>query len=126
MELKDCVFELVRFRLAHKRVSVPLKETNSSFSYDLKGVSYQYFFSDVLSIPSCTGVCFYACLNTPENIAFLVENWDAFLQDRLTILFMNPSVNMFWKIAPKSHALISDAETLEQGIRSLAEQVPFV
>ncbi len=60
--------------------------------------------------------------NTRENFDLMMKSWAALSKIKgLTIYFINPSskIDKRWAISPYNHSLISDAESLEQGLNSM-------
>jgi hypothetical protein len=65
------------------------------------------------------------CLNTKKNIDFVVKNWKGIISNqKLKIIFANPTVNMQWSIIPAIHNNITEEKTLKTGLKSIAESVP--
>ena len=69
------------------------------------------------------------CFHTRENFDFLVKNWGYFvdLGRYFTINFVNPfsKLDRVLSLCPYTHHLISDAESLKQGLKTMAENVEF-
>ncbi len=67
------------------------------------------------------------CLNTSDNLDFLVENWEEF-SDRKNFYFVfcHPGANQFWAVNPNKHSKIADEENLESGLNSMSESVRTV
>ena len=66
------------------------------------------------------------CLNNPSNVDILLRQWNqASALKLLSIYFVNPfsEPDNKWIIRPHTHARVSDPESLELGVRSLAEGV---
>jgi len=69
------------------------------------------------------------CFHTKGNFDFLVNNWGYFvdLGRNFTINFVNPfsKLDRILSLSPYTHQLISDAESLKQGLKTMAENVEF-
>ncbi len=69
------------------------------------------------------------CLNTKENFEEFINKWDRFVDAGrdLSVYFVNPfsKTEKVWIINPHTHALISDEQTLKQGLKTMAETVEF-
>jgi hypothetical protein len=68
-------------------------------------------------------------LNNPENIRFVVSNWDRLIGFKfLNIYFVNPfsKSDKSWTLCPYIHYKVCDKSSLETGLKSMAEMVNFL
>ncbi len=70
------------------------------------------------------------CFHTKENYKQLIEHWKEFVEvgRNFTIFFINPfsKTDRVLSITPYTHNLISDEESLEQGLKTMSETVEFI
>jgi hypothetical protein len=60
------------------------------------------------------------CLNTEENLEFLIKHWDKFkIINNLTLVFANLKNDDKWIINPKLHSIIADSASIKQGLQSM-------
>ncbi|MCB9362361.1 hypothetical protein H6504_02905 [Candidatus Woesearchaeota archaeon] len=66
-----------------------------------------------------------AVFNTRNNLEVLLKRWkDLVTYERLTIYFINPQgVENRWIISPHLHNKVADPESLETGIKTMADTV---
>lgn len=63
---------------------------------------------------------FLVCLNTKKNVDIMEDNWQILAKNpKLTIIFVEPSLNVKWLIKPHIHNKIIDGENLKEGLLSL-------
>ena len=60
-------------------------------------------------------------LNTEENFDFTVQNWKKLLIKNFSLLFVDLEYNSKWVLSPYFHNKIADQESLEAGLRALAD-----
>ena len=69
------------------------------------------------------------CFHTRNNFNFLIENWGDFveLKRHFIIFFVNPfsKLDKILILCPYTHQLITDDETLKQGLKTMSETVEF-
>lgn len=126
MELKDCVREFVRARNALARTIVSQEEAGEELTFVHKHKTHHFLISERLVVPEARDFFTVACLNSRENLDFLVDNWEEFLQENLSVLFVNPSFAQHWKVNPLLHDRITEQTSLRKGLESLFSQVPEV
>ena len=126
MELKDCVREFVKARDAISRTLVEHSEQGDVLTFTHKHKVHHFLVSEELVVPKARDCFTVACLNTRRNLEFLVEHWEEFLQEKLSVLFVHPSSGAVWKVSPLLHASVSDPKNLRKGLESLFSQVPEV
>lgn len=66
------------------------------------------------------------CLNTRQNLDWLIKNWDSLKQSRNVFIFVNPDVSESWSVHPSMHDVITEKAALKPGLLSLFESVPEV
>jgi hypothetical protein len=67
--------------------------------------------------------------NTKDNFDYLIHNWKRFIEyTKLTIYFINPEskTDKKWHLAPKTHSIIADPDSLKQGLESLFSTVDAI
>lgn len=63
------------------------------------------------------------CLNNQKNTQSIITNWEKLKKyQKLTIICVNINSNNNWTIHPNTHDKITDKESLEEGIKALAEE----
>jgi len=67
-----------------------------------------------------------SCLNTKQNLDWLIKNWDEIKNMNTTFFFANPSQSMHWSINPKLHDNITEKNNLKQGLKSLFNSIPKI
>jgi hypothetical protein len=78
-----------------------------------------------LSLPHLEEKSLIVTLHTKANVDTLLKRWKEFAAVKaLTIVFVNLGSNEKWLINPHTHHMIADTN-LEQGIRSIADNVPY-
>lgn len=69
------------------------------------------------------------CFHTKQNFGVFLEKWKEFVAvgRNFTIYFVNPfsKLERVLILNPHTHDLISDEESLEQGLKTMAETVEF-
>lgn len=125
MELKDCVWEFVRARDAIHRTIVSHSRKGDILTVEHKHKLHHFLISKDLVVTEAKDTFTVACLNTRRNLDFLVDHWDEFLQENLSVLFVNPGIGQ-WKVSPLLHNSIADRSKLRKGLESLFSQVPEV
>lgn len=126
MELTDWIVQYVKARNA---ISQTLKEHSvkgDEVTCVHKHKVHHFLCSPKLVVPTVRDHYTVVCLHTKKNLTFLLEHWGEFLQPHLSVLFVNPSAGAQWQVTPKVHAMVADEKYLEQGLRSLASDVPVV
>jgi len=66
------------------------------------------------------------CLNTKENIDWLIKNWEDIIKTKVTFIFVNPERAASWAVNPALHNAITDKSALKTGIYTLFESIPEV
>jgi hypothetical protein len=62
---------------------------------------------------------FIVCTLLRKNIDFLIENWKEFMIKKLTLVFVDISIDVKVLLKPYIHNMICDQENLENAIRAL-------
>ncbi len=110
-------------------VSIGEKKENA-FSITYKSVPKQFFVvakisSDTLNViaDQPTGIFI---LNNAVNVSFVISHWHLLSKKKnMTLYFINPFSNTdkAWIINPYVHNMVCDPESLELGIKAMAEMV---
>ncbi|MFT4250563.1 MAG: hypothetical protein ACMXYD_04335 [Candidatus Woesearchaeota archaeon] len=124
MDVKEAVIAFLQARNAFTRTLQEVVDNGSEVVFRHKDFDHVVIISETLSVVSSEGKTTVACLNTEENVSFLVAHWEEFLQPGLSVLFMNPFVQQQWKVVPLIHDRVADKKTLREGLMSLFSQVP--
>lgn len=66
------------------------------------------------------------CLNTKQNLDWLIKNWDSLKQSRNIFIFVNLAVSESWSVHPSMHDIVTEKSALKPGLLSLFESVPEV
>lgn len=122
MDLKEWTVHYVKHKdLIHRKlVDYEIKEDSIEFKYK-DGIKI-YIVRDNLddSVLKLDGV--FVCLNTEENLEFLIDFWRHLVNNKeVSILFVNIVTGSKWMINPHTHDKIADPDTLEQGLRAMFE-----
>ena len=64
------------------------------------------------------------CLNTKDNLNWLIKNWDSLKQSRNIFIFVNPAVSESWSVHPSIHDVVTDKVALNPGLLSLFGSIP--
>ena len=74
-----------------------------------------------------SGESVLVCLNSRENLEFLISHWGEIISyTGLKVMFVNPVINEQWSLFPKTHDAITDKESLRKGLESLFASVPEI
>lgn len=126
MELKEAVTAFLKARNALTRTLQEVVDQGEKVIFKHKNHDHHVIISEKLSVVDVKEKTTLACLNTKENVKFLAENWDDFLVEKLSILFVNPKTQEQWKIMPVAHNSVVERKKLKQGLESLFSQVTEV
>ncbi len=126
MELTNWAIEFVKARNAFTRTLREHSVQGDVVTFVHKHKVHHFLCQERLSVPVASDTYTVVCLNAEENLAFLITHWKEFLQPSLSVIFVNPQQHAHWQVSPKVHAMVADEETLEEGLRSLASEVPFL
>lgn len=126
MELEDWTVAFVKMRDAMRRTLVEHTTDGDVLTCKHKDRTHHYLLAPKLKVPEATDWYTVVCLQTQENVRFLIDNWNRFQQERLTVLFVNPDENLYWQINPSMHSKIADPDSLAKGIESMAAEIPYV
>lgn len=66
------------------------------------------------------------CLNTKDNLDWLIKNWDSLKQSRNVFIFVNMATSESWSVHPSMHDVVTEKSALKQGLLALFESVPEV
>ncbi len=124
MELEDWTLEYVKARNAMRRTLKSQSKDGDVLTFVHSHKTHHFLIAPELHVPKAEDWYTVVCLNSKRNVDFLLAHWDDLCQDRLSILFVNPAQNQSWQVTPKMHSLIADPDTLEQGVRTMASEVP--
>lgn len=122
--------------LFHKRIA-SIKEEEETFTVtqnDLKIIVYSAMpelkeVGKIKELKKNDSDLTIVALNNKENLDFLLKNWKQFSEIKgLSFWFVNPLSNMDkkWVINPHVHSKICDDESLEIGLRAIAEGVEVI
>lgn len=67
-----------------------------------------------------------SCLNTKQNVDWLIKNWDDIKDTNTTFMFANPTQSIHWSINPKFHDSVTEKTNLKQGLKALFESIPKI
>jgi len=88
------------------------------------GETTYYICEDLRQIKN-EGNSIFVTLNSKKSLKFLTDNWDFFSNNnKLKIMFVNPSENLHWSLFPYTHNLIS--EKIKPGLLALFTSIPEV
>ncbi|MFH1591625.1 MAG: hypothetical protein ABIC95_06910 [archaeon] len=132
--LRDWTERLVRHRDLFTKTLVSLEPQGEDLIGKTKSDTTTYIIdplgerlADVLSKADSTSRFTFICFNTVEALDALLACWKtAAACPHLLMYFVNPTVSgeMKWVLRPHAHERISDPESLELGLRTLADGVP--
>ena len=126
MELTDWTIEYVKARNAMRRTLIDYHRQGEEITFVHRDKTHHFLISPVLRVPVARDSYTVVCLHNEQNLSFLINNWSLFCQQGLSVLFANPARNVSWQINPRVHQMVADPDTLEQGVRSMASEVPEV
>ena len=66
------------------------------------------------------------CLNTKNNLNWLIENWQELKETETIIIFSNPKKTAHWTVTPKTHNKITEKGAIKQGLKTLFESIPEI
>lgn len=124
MELKEAVTAFMTARNALSKKTAECIEQVDKLVFRYPDVEHHVHITEVLKPVDVTTKTTIACLNTKENLNILIHNWQDFLIDGLSILFVNPKDQQQWKVMPVAHNKITEKKNLRKGLESLFSQVP--
>jgi hypothetical protein len=126
MELKEAVTAFLKARNALTRTLLDVVDTGEKLIFKHKTHDHHIVISEKLSVVNVSEKTTVACLNTKENVNFLVDNWEEFLVPKLSILFVNPNTQEQWKVMPVAHNAVAERKKLKKGLEALFSQVTEV
>jgi len=126
MELTNWAIDYVKARNAVTRTLKEHSVDGDMVTFVHKHKTHHFLSSPKLVIPAARDYFTVVCLNTEENLNFLIAHWKEFLQPNLSVIFVNPHTHQQWQVSPPVHARIADEESLELGLRTLASDVAWV
>jgi hypothetical protein len=132
MELKEYIQHYVKAKDAFYKRLKGHDDRGDHILFEFTAESVPYYISDKLSdvdvhklkdIPKK----FIVCLNTLENVRYLIDNWQVYAQIQgLIIMFANPNINEKWLINTALHAKVTEPQDIEQGLLTLFNNIPSV
>jgi hypothetical protein len=66
------------------------------------------------------------CLNTKNNLNWLINNWQDIKEIETTFIFSNPKKTAHWTVNPKIHNNITEKSAVKQGLKTLFESIPEI
>ena len=139
MSLAEWTITFVKHKDMMKQQIISLEEKNSIVHVSLKADNKQDYlvFEKTFDFKKVEDVCkksdadsHYSvnvvCYNTQENLKFIIQHWKEFAShQRLLFYFVNPKsmTDIKWVINPWLHNRISDAASLETGLKSMFSMV---
>jgi hypothetical protein len=123
MELSAWTIEFVKARDALRRTLIDYSQDGDLITFQHKNKVHHFQIAPVLIVPNVKDVFTVVCLNTEENLSFLLQHWSDFCGRDAFVVFVEPVSGGYWQIHPRTHSLVADPDSLEQGLRSLGEGV---
>lgn len=121
--LSDWLVLYLRNRDIMFKKIVSIEEKSNKVVVKYKDKEACFVIQEMLGIPSSDCI---VCLNTKENLEFLIKNWEKFSSNKqLCIYFVNPfsKSEKRWILYPATHATIAEAESLKLGLYTMFETV---
>jgi predicted transcriptional regulator len=135
--LKEWAVRYIKNKDVISKKIVSVEESDSSFHVVKNDKEQKFFVIPFLknadevfkTIQSYEHSKAVVCFHTKENFDALVTHWKKFVGvgRNLTIYFVNPfsKTERVVIISPYTHDLISDTDSLKQGLKTMAEGVEF-
>ncbi len=127
MQLREWISHYIVFKDAIKKQIVDIQEKQDVILVREKGGEKTYYINTDLTQllkKKNKGKTYYVCLNNKHNVGVLLRYWETLIDNKqLTILFVHPSLNEVWMISPTTHELISEKESLKEGILTLHKSI---
>lgn len=132
--LKDWAVRYIKNKDIISKKITSFKENESDFIVERGEVQHKYFIVPFLKeidehIKKFEHNKTMVCFHTKDNFNFLVENWGDFVElgRHFTVFFVNPfsKLDKVLSLCPYTHQLITDDETLKQGLKTMSETVEF-
>lgn len=123
MELKEWMITFIRHKDIVQRRIKEIRETDDGFIVVYKDSQKRFIIMPKLKLPKDQSSI--ACLNTKDNLKFLLDNWKPFVDSKAMLHFVNPSSKLEkkWIITPYVHDSVADPESLKQGLNSMFDTV---
>ena len=67
-----------------------------------------------------------SCLNTKQNLNWVITNWNNLKKENTVFFFANPKKAMHWSVNPKVHDGVTDKATIKTGLKTLFDTIPEV
>ncbi len=130
MELLDWTLRYIKYKDAVKRsiLKITEKSKNEIQVKEKSGKELLYVcFNEMDSVDiSKFSDEKIVCLNTKENIDWLIKKWGDVVKTKVTFIFVNPERSASWAINPALHNAITDKSALKTGIYTLFDSIPEV
>jgi len=126
MNLKEWTEAYIDYLNSYKKnlKSKIIKDNSIECEYFDKG-KIHYIICEELDICNYVTNSVIVCLNTKQNLKFLIERWKNFTKhEKLKIVFTNPKLNRQWSIIPYIHQKYNDKKNLKNGLKSLFISIP--
>ena len=59
------------------------------------------------------------CENTKQNLDSFISNWDSYVKEQSTILFLNQETGSHWSLTPHIHQRITGKDDIAKGIKAI-------
>jgi hypothetical protein len=130
-ELKEWSINFVKHRDMFNKKLVDFKVLQDMIEFEFKDKKHLYIIlpdlGDGLKERVKDGFITIVCLNKKNNLDYVIKNWNMFIKNKkLNLIFVNPHINDKWILNPSVHDMVSDHESLTQGLKTLFEGVQEV
>ncbi len=133
-ELKEWIIERLKFKdvLLRKIKDIRVFDNSNSVEIDYSDKKVLIEILPILDLKSYESIktdrnLILVCLNSKDNIDFLVANWSNFIKNNsLNIYFINPKLEIdnFWMVNPKIHeTVIESSKYLEKSLKVIYSSV---
>ncbi len=124
MKLFEWTKEYIKFKDMLKKQNTSVDYFDNKIIVTQKDNKINYLIDDNLNniIKDIEDIkeIYLVCLNTKKNVDVMEDNWKILTQNpKLTIIFVEPDLNVKWLIKPHIHNKIIDGENLKEGLLSL-------
>ncbi len=135
--LKEWAVRYIKNRDAISKKIVSIEEFGDGFHVVRKDKEQRFFIEPFLKElhPLVEKIKGYqqnkalVCFHTRENLDILLKNWKTFVElgRNFTIFFVNPfsKTERVLSLSPSTHQLISDEDTLQQGVTTMSQEIEF-
>jgi fructose-1-phosphate kinase PfkB-like protein len=121
MNLHEWTKQYVKFKDAMKKLITSVEEKEDRIIVHQKTTDLTYVLQPTLTSPEENTIT--VCFNSKENIEFIIKKFDTLKTKQVTFILVNLDANEKWLLHPKTHANITEPESVAQGLKTLYSSV---